>query len=97
MRFVKLDCQDGLSLTEDLIDGIPKYAILSYTWGVDTDEVTFTDMRNGLGQDKVGYTKIKFCGQQARQDGIEYFWVDTCCINKTNNTELLEAINSMFR
>lgn len=25
------------------------------------------------------------------------FGVDTCCIDKTNNTELSEAINSMFR
>jgi hypothetical protein len=28
---------------------------------------------------------------------LQYFWVDTCCINKSNNTELSEAINSMFR
>lgn len=97
MRFLKLGCQDGLSLTEDLIDDIPKYAILSHTWGADIDEVTFADLRDGLGRDKMGYTKIKFCGQQARQDGIEYFWVDTCCIDKANNNELSEAINSMFR
>lgn len=28
---------------------------------------------------------------------MEYFWVDTCCINKPNHTELSEAITSMFR
>ena len=28
---------------------------------------------------------------------MEYFWVDTCCINKADFTELLEAINSIFR
>ncbi|KAI5921476.1 hypothetical protein F4810DRAFT_712511 [Camillea tinctor] len=26
-----------------------------------------------------------------------YFWVDTCCIDKSNSTELAEAINSMFK
>jgi hypothetical protein len=36
-------------------------------------------------------------GKQARQDGLEYFWIDTCCINKTNQSELSQAINSMFR
>jgi hypothetical protein len=28
---------------------------------------------------------------------LEYFWIDTCCINKADFTELSEAINSMFR
>jgi hypothetical protein len=50
----------------------------------------------GLTKDKTGYDKILFCGEQARRDDLQYFWVDTCCINKANNTELSEAINSMF-
>ncbi|KAK7982173.1 hypothetical protein PG988_004411 [Apiospora saccharicola] len=33
----------------------------------------------------------------AARDGLEYFWVDACCIDKSNSTELQEAINSMFR
>ena len=45
---------------------------------------------------KAGYGKIQFCGEQARRDKLHYFWVDTCCIDKSN-TELSEAINSMFR
>jgi hypothetical protein len=28
--------------------------------------------------------------------GVNYCWVDTCCIDKSNSTELSEAINSMF-
>lgn len=46
---------------------------------------------------KVGYNKIRFCGGQAIRDGLQYFWVDTCCIDKSNSTELQEAVNSMFR
>jgi heterokaryon incompatibility protein (HET) len=53
-------------------------------------------MMNGTGTEKVGYKKIQFCAEQAIRDGLEYFWVDTCCIDKSNNTELSTAINSMF-
>ncbi|RFU24057.1 hypothetical protein B7463_g12282, partial [Scytalidium lignicola] len=54
-------------------------------------------MINGMGKDKPGYEKIRFCGEQARQDGLLYFWIDTCCINKRNDAELSRSINSMFR
>ncbi|APA11278.1 hypothetical protein sscle_07g060480 [Sclerotinia sclerotiorum 1980 UF-70] len=75
-------------------DTLP-YAILSHTW---TDqEVTYKDLISGTGKSKSGYKKIKFCGEQAAKDGLRYFWVDTCCIDKSNLTELSKAINSMFR
>ncbi|KIW10708.1 hypothetical protein PV08_11672 [Exophiala spinifera] len=97
MRLLKYDDQGTLSLTEDLHDHIPPYAILSHTWAEDQDEVTFDDLKQDSFQSKAGYAKIRFCGEQARKDGLDYFWVDTCCINKANNTEYSEAINSMFR
>jgi hypothetical protein len=43
-----------------------------------------------------GY-KILSCGGQAKYDNLQYFWVDTFCINKLNFAELSHAINSMFR
>ncbi|KAH7313072.1 hypothetical protein BKA65DRAFT_151792 [Rhexocercosporidium sp. MPI-PUGE-AT-0058] len=93
-----LHFQSGnLSLTEDYTEHAPPYAILSHTWGNDTEEITFDDLRAGTYTDKIGYRKIKFCSEQAARDGFQYFWVDTCCINKTNLLELSEAINSMFR
>lgn len=46
---------------------------------------------------KAGWRKIQFCVKQAAVDGLEYFWVDTCCINKKNAVELGVAINSIFR
>ena len=97
MRLLTLSVCGNLSLTDDLVDKIPPYAILSHTWGADHDEVTFNDLENELGKSKAGYTKIQFCGEQARKDKIDYFWVDTCCINKANHAELSEAITSMFR
>ena len=45
---------------------------------------------------KKGFSKIIGCALQAEKDGFEYIWCDTCCINKTDSTELSEAINSMY-
>jgi len=85
-------------------DTLPPYAILSHTWfrsaaanASDIAEPTFKDLREGVGQEKHGYKKIHFCGQQARRDGLEHFWVDTCCIDKERPNELSRAIRSMFR
>jgi hypothetical protein len=97
MRLLQRSNTGEFSLTEDLRgdDTIPPYAILSHTW--EGQEVTFQDILDGTEQSKTGYEKIRFCGKQAEHDGLQYFWVDTCCINKSNPVELQEAINSMFR
>jgi hypothetical protein len=97
MRLLQLKTNDEFGLTKDLINNIPPYAILSHTWGNDDEEVTFKDLAEGSRNNKAGCRKIQFCAEQAARDGLQYFWVDTCCIDKSNNTELSEAINSMFR
>jgi hypothetical protein len=98
MRLLKFDNHGELTLTENFDEkDIPCYAILSHTWGADNDEVTFNNLKDGSGKSKAGYAKIQFCGEKARADGLQYFWVDTCCIDKANHTELSEAITSMFR
>ena len=98
MHLLKFSARGELSLTKNFVEeNTPSYVILSHTWGEDGDEVTFKDLENGRGKSKPGYAKIQFCAEQARKDGVQYFWVDTCCIDKTNNTELSEAITSMFR
>jgi len=73
----------------------PPYAILSHTWG--KEEVTFQDMADlDAARKKKGFSKIEQCCRQARQDGFDWTWVDTCCIDKTSSAELSETINSMF-
>jgi hypothetical protein len=94
MRLLEYHNNGKFSLTE-FFDNIPPYAILSHTWGL--EEVTFKDMIEGNGRSKTGFDKIRFCGEQASRDGLYYFWVDTCCIDKSSSAELAEAINSMFR
>jgi hypothetical protein len=96
IRLLQYNNDGEFSLTTFFGDKIPeKYAILSHTWGA--EEVIFKDLQGGTGTRKAGYNKIRFCGEQARRDGLQYFWVDTCCIDKSSSTELSEAINSMFR
>jgi hypothetical protein len=84
-------------LTEFHGDDIPRYAILPHTWGADNEEVTLRDLVEGTGKTKAGYKKLSFCGEQAAVDDLDYFWIDTCCIDKSSSAELSEAINSMFR
>jgi Heterokaryon incompatibility protein (HET) len=97
MRLLELKDNGKFSLTNDIINNKRPYAILSHTWGDDNDEVNYKDLMEGSGKTKAGYRKILFCLEQAARDGLQYCWVDTCCIDKSNNTELSEAINSMFR
>ncbi|PHH91072.1 hypothetical protein CDD83_1768 [Cordyceps sp. RAO-2017] len=97
MRFLKVENNGDIALAQDIADQHPPYAILSHTWGRDEDEVTFKDIVKGRASQKAGYRKLRFCGEQAASDGLKYFWVDSCCIDKANSTELSVAINSMFR
>lgn len=97
MRLLSVDESGNLKLTKDLTADIPGYAILSHTWGSDDNELTMQDVVEGRGREKAGYRKIEFCRAQTASDNIRYFWIDTCCIDKTNSTELSRAINSMYR
>jgi hypothetical protein len=73
------------------------YVILSHTWG--SEEVSFQDIQGSHDRisHRAGFKKIKNCCAKASEAGFRYVWIDTCCIDKTNSTELSEAINSMFR
>jgi hypothetical protein len=59
-------------LTNNLVsdDVMPRYAILSHTWGADAEEVSCKDMIDGAGTSKPGY---RFCGEQAVSDNLQYF------------------------
>lgn len=79
---------------------IPHYVILPHTWLQDHEEVTFAHLQSQTRDTwnrLPGAQKIEWTCWQAVQDGYSWAWVDTCCIDKTNNAELSEAINSMFR
>ena len=98
MRLIECTADGGLVLRDFTGKTVPSYAILSHTWAEDgSQEVSFQDLEVGSGKSKAGYCKIEFCAQQTAADKIQYFWIDTCCIDKKNAVELSTAINSMFR
>ena len=76
MRLLHSSCREIKSFISD--DAIPPYAILSHAWG--EEEVSFQDWHALSSPDislKQGYLKIRYCCQQARQDGLEWVWLDT--------------------
>src|SRR3954469_18826418 len=85
-----------LKLISFVGDTVPPYVILSHTWG--DDEISLQELEGvEFKPETAGFEKIKMCCELARRDGFEYAWIDTCCIDKKNSTELSEAINSMYR
>ncbi|KAK4498741.1 hypothetical protein PRZ48_009251 [Zasmidium cellare] len=47
-------------------------------------------------KEKPGWAKLAFALEQADQDGKEWLWVDTACIDRSSSAELNEAINSAY-
>ncbi|KAG7406773.1 Vegetative incompatibility protein HET-E-1 [Fusarium oxysporum f. sp. rapae] len=84
----------SFELVEFVGDSIPPYAILSHTWA--SEEVTFSYLQQREYEHLKGFAKLKSCCAQAVQDGLEWAWIDTCCIDKSSSAELSEAINSMY-
>jgi Heterokaryon incompatibility protein (HET) len=94
-------------LEEFIGDDIPRYAILSHTWG--KEEISLQDLQRMMDPDlandqktwevkeKKGFIKILRFVELAASKDIPYAWADTCCIDKTSSADLSESINSMYR
>jgi hypothetical protein len=95
MRLINVD---NFNIEEFYGSNIPKYAILSHTWGV--EEASFRQWSQQLTRirkmRRPGFSKVIETCKHARQDGLAYAWVDTVCIDKSSSAELSEAINSMY-
>jgi hypothetical protein len=96
MRLLKRSMRDDFQLVSFDDENVPPYAILSHTW-TEGQEVLYNELVTGVGKDKTGHAKLRFCSERAAADGLEYFWVDTCCIDKSTSQGLSTSINSMFR
>lgn len=106
MRLIEVD---GLSLRPDEFDEnkIGPYAILSHTW--EKDELKFSDfeakqtgeatigLQRGDHRSKAGFQKLYRFANVAKEHRIPRVWMDTCCIDKANSTELQQSLNSMYR
>ena len=93
MRFIRT--KDLQFEETDDIDGL-KYGIFSHTW-ITGQEISFNELHSDEYQEKLGYKKIKeFCELARKTYGLDLVWVDTVCIDKSNNTELFRSINCML-
>ena len=97
MRLLQFTDGGALTIRDHADNKRPPYAILSHTWLASDEEVLYQDLNSADGRRKPGYAKILFCGQQAKKDDLDHFWVDSCCISKTDSAELSESILSMYR
>jgi Heterokaryon incompatibility protein (HET) len=89
----------SFELRDFIGDYIPEYAILSHTW--DEEEILLPDLlvhpNDQSWKGKKSFKKVSGFCSLASENGYEWCWIDTCCIDKTSSAELSEAINSMFR
>jgi hypothetical protein len=88
-----------MKLIEEVVTRYLQYATLSHRW--EGKEPLLQDIQGksvyDLLLDSVGGTKKlqSFC-KTARDAGYNWAWSDTCCIDKSNNVEVQESVNSMF-
>ena len=89
-------CSEPLQMIDFLGRPPHAFAILSHTW--DSEEVTFQAFHHLAARTVAkGWTKIEQTCLEVQRCGFNYVWIDSCCIDKTNNAELTESINSMFQ
>ncbi|KAG2336501.1 hypothetical protein BDR05DRAFT_122136 [Suillus weaverae] len=82
---------------KDVVEKYFRYVTLSHRWEV--KEPLLNDIQ-GKGVDElnsvVGIVKLQSFCKTARAAEHRWGWIDTCCIDQTNNVELQTSLNSMF-
>jgi len=78
-------------------DLVPPYATLSHRW-LDGEEVTLPELSSPCEKtrSKSGYRKIEAACRLALKAGLDYIWIDTCCINKDDPDDISRNIRLMF-
>ena len=83
MRLLQLETNGEFALTEDLINNIPPYAILSHIWEDDNREIIFKNITKIFSIIKIGYWKIQLCAEQTAHQSLHYIfkWILIALIN----------------
>jgi hypothetical protein len=93
MRLLHFTELGRLVMTDFRDKTIPPYAILSHRWS--DSEILLEDIASEAYREKEeGCQKLKFCAAQVAWDKLQYFWIDTCCIDRWDLVERSKAINS---
>lgn len=86
---------DGEILYEDMLTFKTSVSLLSDL--LDNAHNALIDARaDGKYIGGKNFDKLRMCCHVAHEDGYEYVWMDTCCIDQRSSAELSESINSMF-
>ncbi|KAH6693391.1 heterokaryon incompatibility protein-domain-containing protein [Leptodontidium sp. MPI-SDFR-AT-0119] len=80
---------------------LPDYVILSHRWG--PEEVTLKDIIRcpvsaveNPARQLMGFSKVKGACKLAADDGYDWIWIDSCCIDKESSADVDKSINSMW-
>ncbi|KAG2337662.1 hypothetical protein BDR05DRAFT_1063130 [Suillus weaverae] len=82
---------------EEVVMSYFQYVMLSHRW--EGKEPLLQDIQGKVVYDLDpvgGIKKLQSFCKTARDLGYRWAWSDTCCIDKSNNVELQESVNSMF-
>ena len=82
-----------------------RYAVMSHCWCATglAKEMQFKELNEAVLKtvqdlrNRPGYQKIVKSCLLTREEGLEWLWVDTCCVMRESQTELSEAVNSMYQ
>lgn len=76
-------------------DKAPPYAFISHCWLHPDEEPTLRDLVDNVAYRKAGFTKLQRAADVALRRGLEYFWIDTCCVDGRIIHEVRQAIKTV--
>ncbi|KAI6144700.1 hypothetical protein BKA82DRAFT_2370809 [Pisolithus tinctorius] len=79
---------------EDINERCP-YAILSHAWRIG-ETLHFHEIGTESVRIQPGYEKVEMCCELARQDGLDYVWIDTCCADANTSAGQTEKAISAY-
>jgi hypothetical protein len=82
---------------EKVVEIYFRSVMLSHRWEENEPSLRHIQDKNVYELDLVsGIMKLRSFCRTAHDAGYRWAWVDTCCIDRTNNVEVQESVNSMF-
>ncbi|KAG2338566.1 WD40 repeat-like protein [Suillus weaverae] len=82
---------------KDVVETYFRYVMLSHRWGGKEPLLHNIQGKVVYDLDPVGgIAKLQSFCATARDMGYRWTWIDTCCIDQTNNVEVQQSVNSMF-
>ncbi|KAK5728214.1 hypothetical protein LTR17_012119 [Elasticomyces elasticus] len=77
---------------------VPPYVVASHRWQAGT-EAMIEDIELRRNTETKGYKKVEGFAKYIREHivGVDWLWIDTCCVTQHSTKEVDEAVRAMFR